>query len=172
MLAGLGFDAIFIPGPLTIPSRYRPFKSASTQILSCSCAGILVLICGLTLRSLVLLSAARSPNFDASNPGIQSSGVSEELVPVITLLIVLLTLPCVLAVILILRQHLISKRLEKSIDEASATSKQIPLCEKSESPMLRASISLPENPLRWSPPYAAPWPSMQRGTDQLRDGSV
>ncbi len=168
----MGCFTIFYPGPLTIPSRYRPYKSASTQILSCSCAGILVLICGLTLRSLVLVSAARSPNFDASNPGTQSSGVSEELLPVITLLIVLLTLPCVLAVILMLRQRLISKRLEKSIDEASATSKEIPLNELSASPIFGASISLPENPLRWSPPYAVPWPSMQRSTDQLRDGFV
>lgn len=168
----MGFDTIFILGSLTIPSRYRPWKSASTQILSCSCTGILVLICGLTMRSLVLISAARSPNFDATNPGTQSSGVSEELALVITLLIVLLTLPCVLAIILMSRQHLISKRVAKSINEASATSKQIPLNELSASPTFIDAVSLPVNSLRWSPPYAEPWPSFQSRTGRLKDGFV
>jgi hypothetical protein len=170
--AALGFLPFLSLGLLTISSRYRPYKSASTQILSCSCAGFLVLICGLTLRSLVLVSAARSPNFESTNPSTQSSGLSEELVPVVALLILLLTLPSVLAIILMVRQHVISKRFAKFIDEASATSKQTSLDESSASPTFAASVSLSENPLRWSPPYADPWPSFKRSADQLRDGFV
>ena len=226
MLKGLGFDPIFFTGLLTIPSRYRPYKSASMQMLSCSCAVILVLICGLLLRSLVLVSAGRSPNFDTTNPSIESSGLSEELTPVISLLILLLALPFLFAIIIMIRQHLISKNVTKSIDEASATSKQMSLSQLSHfqaasldetsycsvrpirrarqsstnessscvgscqevvaiesspetaekcipaSPVFGASISTSPNSLRWSQPYAEPWPSIMRRTDQSRNGFV
>ena len=169
------------------------------QILSCSCAVVLVLICGLLLRSLVLISAARSPNFDTSNPSIERSSVSEELVPVVTLLIFLLTTPLILVIIMMIRQHLIAKKFAKSVDEASATSKRMssPQLSHSQSaiessyhvgssqevvaiditsetteihvpssPVFGASVSLSENPLRWSPPFAEPWPFIKRRTDQ------
>jgi hypothetical protein len=172
------------------------------QVLSCSCAVVLVLICGLLLRSLVLISAARSPNFDTSNPSIERSSVSEELVPVVTLLIFLLTTPLILVIIMMIRQHLIAKKFAKSVDEASATSKRMssPQLSHSQSaiessyhvgssqevvaiditsettekhipsrlqrPVFGASVSLSENPLRWSPPFAEPSPFIRRRTDQ------
>ena len=169
------------------------------QILSCSCAVVLVLICGLLLRSLVLISAARSPNFDTSNPSIERSSVSEELVPVVTLMIFLLTTPLILVIIMIIRQHLIAKKFAKSVDEASAKSKRMSspqlshsqsaiesshhvgssqevvaidiTSETTEKPIpsssvFGASVSLSENPLRWSPPFAEPWPFIMRRTDQ------
>ncbi len=201
--AGLRFDYIFCL--LTVPSRYRPYKSGSMQILSCSCAVVLVLICGLLLRSLVLISAARSPNFDTSNPSIERSSVSEELVPVVSLLIFLLTTPLILVIIMMLRQHLIAKKFAKSVDEASAKSKQMcsPQLSHSHSaiessypvsfyqeivaidltsettekhipssPINGASVSLSENRLRWSPPFAEPWPFIRRRTDQQQQNQV
>jgi len=75
------------------------------QVLSCSCAGCLVAICGLLLRSQVLVSAARSPNFETFDPGLESSDVSEELFPIIMLLLVFLAAPSMLTVYLLMRTN-------------------------------------------------------------------
>ncbi len=68
------------------------------QVLSCSSAGVLVAMCGLLLRSQTLISGARSPNFETSDPNIESSDISTELVPVIVLLIFLLAAPAIVAI--------------------------------------------------------------------------
>jgi hypothetical protein len=75
------------------------------QVLSCSCAGCLVAICGLLLRSQTLVSAARSPNFETFDPGLESSDVSEELFPIIMLLIVFLAAPSMLTIYLLMRAN-------------------------------------------------------------------
>jgi hypothetical protein len=73
------------------------------QALSCSCAVFLVAICGLLLRSQALVSAARSPNFETSDPNIESSEVSKEFLPVIAMLIGLLAAPLFLTIFLLMR---------------------------------------------------------------------
>jgi hypothetical protein len=83
------------------------------QVLSCTSAIVLVAICGLLLRSQVLVSGARSPNFEATDPDIESSGVSSELMPIIVLLCILLTVPTITAIILAIRSNLKFKKLAK-----------------------------------------------------------
>jgi hypothetical protein len=70
------------------------------QVLSCSSAGALVAISGLLVRSQALVSGARSPNFEATNPSVESSHISTEILPVIILLIMLLMAPAIIAIIL------------------------------------------------------------------------
>lgn len=70
------------------------------QALSCTSAVVLVAICGLLLRSQALVSGARSPNFEPSDPDIESSSVSSELMPIIVLLSVLLAVPAIMAITL------------------------------------------------------------------------
>jgi hypothetical protein len=81
------------------------------QALSCTSAVVLVAICGLLLRSHALVSGARSPNFDSSDPDIESSSVSSELFPIIVLLIALLTVPTITAIILAIRSNSKFKKL-------------------------------------------------------------
>jgi hypothetical protein len=81
-------------------TRYRPYKSYLTQVLSCACAFCLLAIGGLLLRSQALLSASRSPNFKLSDPSTESDAISEELSPVIGLIIVMLISPAILAIIM------------------------------------------------------------------------
>ena len=85
------------------------------QALSCTSAVVLVAICGLLLRSHALVSGARSPNFDSSDPDVESSSVSSELFPIIVLLIALLTVPTVTVIILAIRSN---SRFKKLAEEA------------------------------------------------------
>jgi hypothetical protein len=73
------------------------------QVLSCSSAFCLLAICGLLLRSQALLSAARSPNYQKTNPNIENVGPSDELNIVIVLIIFLLVFPVFMVIILPLR---------------------------------------------------------------------
>jgi hypothetical protein len=73
------------------------------QVISCSCAGCLVAICGLLLRSQALVSAARSPNFEAHDPGLENSNVSEEIFWIIIMLIIFLAAPSLLTAALLMR---------------------------------------------------------------------
>jgi len=91
--------------PSPSPFRYRPYKSLAMQVLSCTCAGCLVAICGLLLRSQALVSAARSPNFEAYDPGLESSDVSDELLPIIIILVIFLAAPSFLAIFLMIRTN-------------------------------------------------------------------
>jgi hypothetical protein len=84
-------------------SRYRPYKSFSMQVLSCSSAFCLLATCGLLLRSQALLSAARSPNYQKTNPNIENDGPSDELNIVIVLVMFLLVFPVFIVIILPLR---------------------------------------------------------------------
>jgi hypothetical protein len=77
------------------------------QVLSGSSAFCILAICGLLLRSQALISAARSPNFAPSNPGIESNILSLELNAVIILLVLFLTTPAFLTIILMPRSQLV-----------------------------------------------------------------
>jgi hypothetical protein len=68
------------------------------QVLSCASAGVLVAVCGLLLRSQSLISGARSPNFEISDPGSESNGVSQELIPIIVILIGLISAPAFITI--------------------------------------------------------------------------
>jgi hypothetical protein len=81
--------------------RYRPYKSFFLQVLACSSTLCLLAISGLLLRSHVLISAARSPNFMSSDPGLENDGPSNELSVIIGLLIFLLAAPAFVAIILL-----------------------------------------------------------------------
>jgi hypothetical protein len=70
------------------------------QVLSYSGTFCLLGICGLQLRSQSLISASRSPNFMTSDPSLESNSVSNEMNPVLGLLIFLLAVPAFLAIIL------------------------------------------------------------------------
>ena len=85
---------------LTVQFRYRPYKSASMQILSCCSAGFLVAICGLLLRSQALISGARSPNFDPKDPSSESRHLSDDLSAVIFFLVLFLSAPAIMTIIL------------------------------------------------------------------------
>jgi hypothetical protein len=87
------------------PTRYRPYKSLALQVLSCSCACLLVAISGLLLRSLVLVSAGRSPNFEAADPNNESRELSKEIRPIIVLLIIFLSCPLILTIFLLVRTN-------------------------------------------------------------------
>lgn len=95
------------------------------QVLSCTSAVVLVAICGLLLRSHALVSGARSPNFEASDPDIESSTVSSELLPIIVLIIVLLTLPAITAVILTIRSNLKFKKLKELKAQSKTTQRHM-----------------------------------------------
>jgi hypothetical protein len=101
--------AAFQPAHLTkiliLPTRYRPYKSFSMQILSCSSAFCLLAISGLLLRSQALVSAARSPNYEFSNPDSESEGISNELNIVIALLVLLLSFPVFMVISLMPRSQ-------------------------------------------------------------------
>jgi hypothetical protein len=92
------------------------------QVLSCTSAVVLVAVCGLLLRSHALVSGARSPNFEASDPDIESSTVSSELFPIIVLIIVLLTVPTITAIILKIRFNI--KFKERKAKGTKAPSKK------------------------------------------------
>ena len=104
-------------------SRYRPYKSYFTLVLSCTSAAALVAICGLLLRSQSLISAARSPNFDSSKPSTESDGLSKDLLPVVSLLLLLLATPAVLAVILSI---IVSVRIKSASKRFHITSSHEP----------------------------------------------
>ena len=87
------------------PTRYRPYKSLALQVLSCSCACLLVAISGLLLRSLVLVSAGRSPNFETADPNSESTELSKEIRPIIVLLITFLSCPLILTIFLLARTN-------------------------------------------------------------------
>ena len=70
------------------------------QVLSCTSAGVLLAVCGLLLRSQALISGGRSPNFEVSDPSTESSGISQELNPIIVLLVILLSAPAILTIVL------------------------------------------------------------------------
>ncbi len=55
------------------------------------------------LRSLVLLSAGRSPNFQTDDPDTESREVSKEILPIIMLLITFLSCPIILTIFLLVR---------------------------------------------------------------------
>ena len=107
---------------LTHGVRYRPYKSFSMQLLSSFSACALVAICGLLLRSQSLLSAARSPNFEANDPSSESSSVSTELIPIIVLLITLLAAPAVLAIILAIMKRFQSRKADSQLSSSTKVS--------------------------------------------------
>lgn len=94
------------------------------QALSCTSAVVLVAICGLLLRSHALVSGARSPNFDSSDPDVESSSVSSELFPIIVLLIALLTVPTVTVIILAIRSNSRFKKLAEELKKLAEEAKQ------------------------------------------------
>jgi hypothetical protein len=101
------------------------------QVLSCTSAAVLVAICGLLLRSLALVSGARSPNFEASDPNIESNSVSSELMPIIVLIAILLTVPAITALILVIFSHSKFKKLrEGAKQKASELKKQAKITKK------------------------------------------
>jgi hypothetical protein len=73
------------------------------QVLSCSSAFCLLAISGLLLRSQALISAARSPNYETSDPSAESTGISNDLNIVIALLVFLLVFPVFMVMILLPR---------------------------------------------------------------------
>jgi hypothetical protein len=101
----LFFPNLFDEANSLSPTRYRPYKSLVLQFLSCSCACFLVAISGLLLRSLVLVSAGRSPNFEAADPDTESREVSKEILPIIVLLLTFLSCPLLLTIFFLVRSN-------------------------------------------------------------------
>jgi hypothetical protein len=93
------------------------------QVISCTSAFVLVAICGLLLRSLTLVSGARSPNFEVLDPNIESSSVSSELMPIIVLIIILFTVPIITAIILAIYSNSKFKKLAKKARQKALESK-------------------------------------------------
>jgi hypothetical protein len=98
------------------------------QVLSCASAGVLVAVCGLLLRSQSLVSGARSPNFEISDPGSESNGVSQELIPIIVILIGLVSTPALIAISLAIHANSKFKKaalaIEHRANEAALTMKR------------------------------------------------
>jgi hypothetical protein len=80
------------------------------RAFSCSSAFCLLAICGLLLRSQALISAARSPNYETSDPSAESTGISNELNIVIGLLVFLLVFPVFMVMILLPRAQSVLRR--------------------------------------------------------------
>jgi len=95
------------------------------QVLSCASAGVLVAVCGLLLRSQALISGARSPNFELSDPGSESNGVSQELFPIIVILIGLISAPALITIGLAIHANSKFKKaasaIEQKVNEAALT---------------------------------------------------
>jgi hypothetical protein len=87
------------------------------QVLACASAGVLVAIAGVLLRSQVLLSAARSPNFEKQDPSVESDGISNDLLPVILLLIGLLAAPTAIAILFGIFAHSKFKKAAQQVQE-------------------------------------------------------
>ena len=95
------------------------------QVLSCTSAGVLLAVCGLLLRSQALISGGRSPNFEVSDPSTESRGISEELTPIIVLLVILLSAPAILTIVLTILANSQFKKatsgMEQKAKEAALT---------------------------------------------------
>jgi hypothetical protein len=87
------------------------------QVLSCASAGVLVAVCGLLLRSQALISGARSPNFELSDPGSESNGVSQELFPIIVILIGLISAPALITIGLAIHANSKFKKAALAIEQ-------------------------------------------------------
>lgn len=87
------------------------------QVLACASAGVLVAIAGVLLRSQVLLSSARSPNFDKKDPSVESDGISSDLLPIILLLIGLLAAPTAIAILFGIFAHSKFKKAAQQVQE-------------------------------------------------------